>query len=490
GNICCVGDDDQSIYGWRGAQVENILRFPRDFPQARVIRLERNYRSTGHILAAASGLIAHNRGRLGKELRPAAGMGEKVRLRGHDSDAEEARAIADDIEALLRAGHPAGEIAILVRASFQMRSLEERFIDIGLPYHVIGGPRFYERREIRDALAYLRVIHGPDHDLAFERIVNVPKRGIGAASLRRVHELARLRGIPLFRAAELLAGSDELPARARRALAALMADFARWRGQAGSLAPAELAAVVLDESGYVEMLRAERSPQAEGRLDNIRELLRSMEEYDTLAGFLEHVALVMEADRAAGRDRVTLMTMHAAKGLEFDTVFLPGWEEGLFPHQRALEETGAAGLEEERRLAYVALTRARRRAVISCTRLRRVHNVWQPAQPSRFIDELPADHVEIDMPAGVISARAVPVDAASPRATAGGFGESAPRAAPAGHGRRRAATAPRADLRSGRRIFHRKFGYGIIADVDGEKLTIDFEKSGRKRIMAAFVRLA
>jgi DNA helicase-2/ATP-dependent DNA helicase PcrA len=493
GNICCVGDDDQSIYGWRGAVVENILRFPRDFPQAKVIRLELNYRSTGHILAAANGLIAHNRGRLGKELRSAAGMGEKVRLRGHMDDAEEARAISDDIEGLLRAGHPAHEIAILVRASFQMRRFEERFVEIGLPYHVVGGPRFYERQEVRDALAYLRVIHAPDHDLAFERIINVPRRGIGATSLKKLHQLARLRGISLYRAAELMADSDELPARTRRPLKDLMTAFSRWRAQAGELSPAELAGVVLEESGYVDMWKAEKDPRAEGRLENLRELVRSMEEFDTLGGFLEHVALVMEADQAAGHDKVVLMTMHAAKGLEFDTVFLPGWEEGVFPNQRALDEAGEAALEEERRLAYVALTRARRRAVISCARMRRVHNMWQPGQPSRFIDELPPGHVEIDEgPLSLSPAERAPRPA-SPAGSAEGPATAAARPVVSrrgGHVPRDAGSGAKDAFREGQRVFHQKFGYGTIAAVDGERLTIDFEKTGRKRIMAAFVTAA
>ncbi len=496
GNICCVGDDDQSIYGWRGAVVENILRFPKDFPQAKVIRLELNYRSTGHILAAANGLIAHNRGRLGKTLHSVAGMGEKVWLRGHTDDEAEARAIADDIEALLRAGHSPREIAILVRASFQMRRFEERFVEIGLPYHVVGGPRFYERQEVRDALAYLKVIHTPDHDLAFERIINVPRRGIGAASVKKMHALARLRGLSLYRAAALMMDSDELPARTRRPLKDLMTAFARWRAQAAELPPAALAEVVLEESGYVDMWKAEKTPQAEGRLENLKELVRSMEAFDTLSGFLEHVALVMDADQAAAGEKVVLMTMHAAKGLEFDTVFLPGWEEGLFPHQRALDEAGEAGLEEERRLAYVALTRARRRAIISCVQMRRVHTMWQPAQPSRFIDELPAAHVAIlddALPLAPVTEPEV-ADTSVDNASAGA-GQRTGRRTAADPVSGRTARAPfrqmerRHDhgLCEGQRVFHQKFGYGTIAEVDGEKLTIDFEKAGRKRIMAAFV---
>ena len=397
GNICCVGDDDQSIYGWRGAQVENILRFPKEFAGAKIIRLVRNYRSTAHILGAANGLIAHNRARLGKELISGLGDGEPVLIRPCRDDLEEARTITDDIEALLRAGERLNEVAVLVRASFQMRSIEERLIATGLPYRVIGGPRFYERQEIRDALAYLKVVHSPDHDLAFERIINVPKRGIGKASLAKLHEFARNRGVSLYRAAELLTESENaLKPKLRNTLRVLINAFERWRREMQRLSPAELAGLVLDESGYIEMWQAERSVQAQGRLENLKELIRSLEEFETLGGFLEHVALVMDADALAEDDKITLMTMHAAKGLEFGHVFLPGWEEGLFPHQRALDDAGEAGLEEERRLAYVALTRAKRRAVISFAASRMVHGLWQNNLPSRFLEELPKAHVRVD----------------------------------------------------------------------------------------------
>ncbi|WP_081910164.1 UvrD-helicase domain-containing protein [Thermopetrobacter sp. TC1] len=518
GNICCVGDDDQSIYGWRGAEVSNILRFPKDFPQAKVIRLVRNYRSTAHILGAANRLIAHNRARLGKELTAVAGTGEKVRLRAHRDDAEEARAISDDIEAFLAQGHAAGEIAVLVRASFQMRALEERFIEIGLPYQVVGGPRFFERKEVRDALAYLKVIHGPDHDLAFERIINVPKRGIGAASLRKIHDRARDRKVSLYHAAEMLVAEGGLSPKIRKSLEDLLLSLARWRAQAQDMAPAELLGVVLEESGYVDMLKAEKSVQAEGRLENLKELQRAMEDFDTLGGFLEHVALVMEADQLAGAEKVTLMTMHAAKGLEFDTVFLPGWEEGLFPHQRALDESGAAGLEEERRLAYVALTRAKRRAVISFARMRQVHGTWQPAHPSRFIDELPAEHVTVEAAGDPLFARQrtgrqgaggfadggaddgpvmdVPWTVDAPAADGAAAGEKEKRQNPMT--RKRFAQEVTPDLRihagpsyqAGDRVRHARFGPGTVVAAEGMKLTIDFDEAGRKRIMASFVERA
>src|ERR1700755_3221310 len=394
-NICCVGDDDQSIYGWRGAEVDNILRFEHDFPGAKVIRLERNYRSTGHILAAASHLIAHNEGRLGKTLRTEDVDGEKVTVTGSWDSEEEARAIGEEIEELQRGGHKLNDIAILVRASFQMREFEDRFVTLGLPYRVIGGPRFYERAEIRDALAYLRVINSPADDLAFERIVNVPKRGLGDDTVQMLHDHARRRRTPLFEAARAVVEPDELKPKARGSLRDLVAQFDRWREQKEAATPPGLAETVLDESGYTEMWQKDRSADAAGRLDNLKELVRSMEEFENLQGFLEHIALVMDRDGDADDDAVSLMTLHSAKGLEFDNVFLPGWEEGLFPSQRTLDEQGRAGLEEERRLAHVGLTRARRRAKLYFATNRRIHGTWSTTIPSRFLDELPSANVEI-----------------------------------------------------------------------------------------------
>src|SRR5271170_3132559 len=401
-NLCCVGDDDQSIYGWRGADVDNILRFEQDFPGATVIRLERNYRSTANILAVASHLIAHNQGRLGKTLFTSAEAGDKPTVAGLWDSQEEARVIGEEIEALQRRGQSLDEIAILVRASFQMREFEERFITLGLPYKVIGGPRFYERQEIRDALAYLRCVAQPDDDLAFERIFNVPRRGLGEATLATVHQYGRRAGLSLTRAARALVETEELKARSRQILRNLLDDFDRWRKQADQIPHEELAQIVLEESGYIDMWKAERTPDAAGRLDNLKELVRSMGEFPDLAAFLEHVSLVMDVDSGDEGARVSIMTLHAAKGLEFDLVFLPGWEEGLFPNQRSLDDSGMAGLEEERRLAYVGLTRARRQARIYYALNRRVRGLWQTSIPSRFIQELPADHVEFDEVAGSV----------------------------------------------------------------------------------------
>jgi DNA helicase II / ATP-dependent DNA helicase PcrA len=394
-NICCVGDDDQSIYGWRGAEVDNILRFEHDFPGATVIRLERNYRSTGHILAAAAHLIAHNQSRLGKTLRTDDELGEKVTVAGSWDSEEEARAIGEEIEQLQREGHALNQVAILVRASFQMREFEDRFVTLGLPYRVIGGPRFYERAEIRDALAYLRVVNSPADDLAFERIVNVPKRGLGDATVQLLHDHARKRRVPLTEAARAMIEADELKPKPRGSLRGLLEAIERWRKQRDALPHTELAEIILDESGYTEMWQKDRSADAAGRLENLKELVRSMEEFENLQGFLEHISLVMDNEKAAEADAVNIMTLHSAKGLEFDTVFLPGWEEGVFPNQRTLDDQGRAGLEEERRLAHVGITRARKRAKIYFATNRRMHGLWQTNIPSRFLDELPEASVEV-----------------------------------------------------------------------------------------------
>ena len=396
-NICCVGDDDQSIYGWRGAEVDNILRFEKDFPGAVVIRLEHNYRSTAHILGAASKLIARNVGRLGKTLRTNSGAGDKLLVRGVYDDSEEARLTAEDIDRLRREGVALNHMAILVRASFQMRAFEDRFVTMGMPYRVIGGPRFYERQEIKDAIAYLEVMQNPAADLKFERIVNVPKRGLGDQTVQAVFQLARGEGLSLFHAARLITETEELKPAARKSLRALTEDFARWRGLAGAMPHTDLAELILDESGYTAMWQKDKSPQAQSRLENLKELIRFMGEFDSLGAFLEHVSLVMDVDQTGDGDRVSVMTLHGAKGLEFDVVFLPGWEEGLFPHQRALDENGNEGLEEERRLAYVGITRAKRLLTISFAQNRRVHGSWQSAMPSRFLDELSEEHAELVM---------------------------------------------------------------------------------------------
>jgi DNA helicase-2/ATP-dependent DNA helicase PcrA len=494
-NICCVGDDDQSIYSWRGAEVGNILRFEKDFPGARVVRLELNYRSTPHILAAASSLIANNRSRLGKTLWTPVAGGERVQIRAVWDGEDEARALCEQVETLRAAGERLNTMAVLVRAGFQTREFEERLITVGIAYRVIGGARFYERQEIRDAVAYFRVLVQPDDDLAFERIVNVPKRGLGIQSLRSLHLLARSLGVSLADAAARVVETDELKPHARQALRRLLADFDRWRALLPTVVPAELARVVLDESGYTGMWQRDRTAEAAGRLENLRELVAALADFESVAGFLEHVSLVMDNDQSAGDDKITLMTLHAAKGLEFDTVFLPGWEEGLFPNQRSLEEGGAAALEEERRLAYVGLTRARKRAIVSHASNRLVYGTWQTALPSRFVDELPEENITRVAPRGLTTGA---VGGRSPRPDLLDAGLVL-RAASAHVPGRRPPTiegtsrrvAPRPPpgrpFTSGERVFHQKFGYGRVQAVDGETLTIAFDKAGTKTVLHSFV---
>ncbi len=526
-NVCCVGDDDQSIYGWRGAEVDNILRFEKDFPGAKVIKLERNYRSTEHILGAAAHLIAHNEGRLGKTLFTDRSDPDDARVQVHASwdSEEEARAIGEEIEQLQRDQHKLNDIAILVRASFQMREFEDRFVTLGLNYRVIGGPRFYERLEIRDAMAYFRLVAQPSDDLAFERIVNTPKRGLGDTTVRALHDYARARDIPMLAAAADMIETDELKPKARKALFDVIQSFRRWQERLENTSHTELAEQILEESGYTDMWKNDKSADAPTRLDNLKELVRSMESFESMRGFLEHVSLVMDVEQDANLDAVSIMTLHSAKGLEFETVFLPGWEEGLFPHQRSLDETGRAGLEEERRLAYVGITRAKRRCHIWFVSNRRIHGLWQSTIPSRFLEELPEAHVavaEVEQSYGGYGRGGYGqsrFDKAEPFAnsysTPGwkraqqnrndatrdnwgsrsghsveriGYGEAGPK------GRtidgellaKSTATQP-SKFKLGDRVFHMKFGNGNIKGIEGNKLTIDFDRAGEKRVLDGFV---
>jgi DNA helicase-2/ATP-dependent DNA helicase PcrA len=496
-NICCVGDDDQSIYGWRGAEIGNILKFEKDFPGAQVVRLERNYRSTPQILAAASGLIAHNEGRLGKTLWTEENQGEKLTVRGVWDGEAEARIVGEEIETMHGNGTSLNEVAILVRASFQTREFEERFITLGVPYRVIGGPRFYERVEIRDAIAYLRVVRQPDDDLALERIINKPARGIGKTTMQTLHEIARATHRSLYSAGLDILATDELRPQAKRALAAIIDDFERWRRMTENAHHTEVAAKILDESGYTEMWQARIKKQADaaGRLENLKELISAMEEFDSLAGFMEHVSLVMENAERNQEEMVSLMTLHSAKGLEFDVVFLPGWEEGLFPHQRALDESGMDGLEEERRLAYVGITRARRRIDISHASNRRIHNLWQNSAPSRFIDELPKDQIdmisEVGEYGGYSNYGGLSDDGGGwATSTVGGPGwqrfQSRRNQPTTIEGTVMPASGSN-NFEPADRCFHQKFGMGTIETVDGDHLTIEFDNAGTKRVMAQFI---
>ena len=490
-NICCVGDDDQSIYGWRGAEVGNILRFEADFPGAVIIRLEQNYRSTPEILNAAGHLIAHNAGRLGKTLWTAGEAGDRVRVKGMWDGEEEARWVADEIETDQRRGTRLADMAVLVRASFQMREFEERFITTGIPYRVVGGPRFYERQEIRDALAYLRLIHQPEDDLAFERIVNTPRRGIGNATMQILHALGRATGVSLMEAARRVIETDELKPAARKAVGLLVRDFDRWRRESDRILHTELAQIVLDESGYTAMWQADKTPEAPGRLENLKELIVGLAEFETLAGFLEHVSLVMDNAADTSGDLVSLMTLHAAKGLEFGHVFLPGWEEGLFPHQRALDESGQAGLEEERRLAYVGLTRAKLRANVSYAANRRIHGQWQSSLPSRFVEELPQDQIEAESATGMYGMRAPQGRGAFDDIATSSFGGYRRIAQPMGGGPREGREIRAVGgFAEGDRVFHQKFGAGTVREVEDAKLTIDFDHAGEKRVMDSFVQKA
>lgn len=507
-NIAVVGDDDQSIYSWRGAEVANILRFERDFPGAKVIRLEQNYRSTPHILGAASALIAHNGDRLGKTLWTDVDGGDKVSVIGVWDGPEEARHVGEALERRMRRGEPLDGAAILVRAGFQTREFEERFIHIGMPYRVVGGFRFYERAEIRDAIAYLRLVNQGADDLAFERIVNQPKRGIGDKAMALLHQIARADGVPLLSAIAAMHAGDAGTPQARRGLGQFAALIARWRDLAATTSHGALMQIILEESGYSAMLQADRSAEAAGRLENLSELVRAMEEYEDLAAFLDHVSLVMDKEGADEEPGVTIMTIHAAKGLEFNETFLAGWEDGLFPSQRALDEGGLGALEEERRLAYVAITRARQHCTILHAANRRVYGQWQSAIPSRFLAELPDDHVDAQstMGGGETMWRANWAQGGDPFANVarstgrgpgwqraqGNFSHEPARMVEA----RRVTASPsvgakaRSDLAIGMRVFHDKFGYGVISDIDANKLEVDFGENGQKRVLDSFVTIA
>ncbi|MBD3663668.1 UvrD-helicase domain-containing protein [Sulfitobacter sp. TSTF-M16] len=533
-NVCCVGDDDQSIYGWRGAEVGNILRFETDFPGAHVVRLEQNYRSTPHILAAASGVIAGNEGRLGKTLWTEATEGEKVRLIGHWDGEEEARWIGDEIEAMQRGTRgmdpmSLDDMAILVRASHQMRAFEDRFLTIGLPYRVIGGPRFYERMEIRDAMAYFRVVTSPDDDLAFERIVNTPKRGLGDKAQQKIQVTARQNGVNLVEGARILLADGGLSGKGAAQLRLLIDGIDRWNSQLRGprievvqdddliddeqgpvrmayappeISHVELAQVILDESGYTGHWQNDKTPEAPGRLENLKELVKALEQFENLQGFLEHVSLIMDNEQEGEGEKVSIMTLHAAKGLEFPGVFLPGWEDGLFPSQRSMDESGIKGLEEERRLAYVGITRAEQVCTISFAGNRMIFGQWQSAMPSRFIDELPEEHVEVLTPPGLYGGG---YGAAMPKSNlheaaaeanvynSPGWRRLQARAGERGMSQPKETRNMTIDLNAvssfvmGERVFHQKFGYGSIIGIEGDKLEVDFEKAGIKNVVSRFL---
>ena len=523
-NICCVGDDDQSIYGWRGAEVGNILRFEKDFPGAHVVRLRRTPRSTLHILGAASGIIDGNKGRLGKRLWTEKPGGEKVRLIGHWDGEEEARWVGEEVEASQRGTrgqdpYDLESMAILVRASHQMRAFEDRFLTIGLPYRVIGGPRFYERMEIRDAMAYFRLAISTDDDLAFERIVNTPKRGLGDKAQQKIQIAARGNGVSLVEGAKILLATKGLSGKGMVELRRLIEGISRWHAQIRmeAITHVALAETILDESGYTTSWQNDKTPEAPGRLENLKELVKALEGFENLQGFLEHVSLIMDNEKQSDGAKISIMTLHAAKGLEFPMVFLPGWEDGLFPSQRSMDESGLKGLEEERRLAYVGITRAEEVCIISFAANRRVYGQWQSALPSRFIDELPTEHVDVLTPPGLygggygaagMSANASPAtqsmvgsdifERASNADVYNSPGWRRLQERSAQRGMRQLSQSENAtiDLTAvlvfslGDRVFHQKFGYGEVRNIEGDKLDIEFDKAGLKKVVAQYIQSA
>ncbi|MBT4879384.1 MAG: UvrD-helicase domain-containing protein [Alphaproteobacteria bacterium] len=476
-NICCVGDDDQSIYGWRGAEVGNILKFEKDFPGAKIVRLEQNYRSTTQILGAASGLISQNKGRLGKTLWTDVKEGEPVLIKCLWDGQEEARWVGEEIEAMHVKKHALSEMAILVRAGFQTREFEERFLTLGVPYRVVGGLRFYERMEIRDALAYLRIVTHRQDSLALERIINTPKRGIGPTTVKSLHEVARDMGISLSEAAHHACRTGLVKGKTGETLSRLLQDIDRWRSLLDSQEHTEVAKIILDESGYTNMWKTDKSPDAPGRLENLKELIAALGEFENLPGFLEHISLVMDSVTSTQDDMVTIMTVHSAKGLEFETVFLAGWEEGIFPHQKAMNESGIAGLEEERRLAYVGLTRAKKRAIITCASRRRMYNQWQTSLPSRFLKEIPEEFSLMEN----VQTQYSPMSESWGSTTE----DYVPK--PKFKSVSRKLSAPAADSRVGERVFHQKFGYGKIMRVEGEYVSVNFEAAGIKKVVSQFL---
>jgi DNA helicase-2/ATP-dependent DNA helicase PcrA len=504
-NICVVGDDDQSIYGWRGAEVDNILRFEKEFSGAKVIKLERNYRSTEHILGAASGLISTNKSRLGKTLWTKDMGGHKVTVTGVWDAAAEARLISTVIEDWKRDGRGYNEVAILVRASRQMRSFEERFIQIGMPYRVIGGPRFFERQEIRDAHAYIRVLRSETDDLAFERIVNVPKRGIGSTTIQKLQIIARKMNVSLEQATREIIKTDEIRGKARTALRSFTKDLDRWRGNLITSNHTDVTEIVLDESGYTQMWLNNKDAKSSSRLENLKELIQAMGEFESLDAYLEHVSLVLDVEKNdQEEEEVSIMTLHSAKGLEFPLILLPGWEEGTFPSQRSMDEAGSEGLEEERRLAYVGITRARERAKIYFAANRQIYGSWQSSLPSRFIDELPPENVSAGSETGYYDNNSINEvkieitsefpDSASRRYNSPGWQRYKTHKSKTLYDRqvegkfsKKLDAYATQKFKIGERIFHQKFGYGKIQTVDGNKLNVDFEKAGHKKVLDSFV---
>lgn len=492
-NICCVGDEDQSIYSWRGANINNILSFAKDFGEAKTIRLEKNYRSTKHILSAASNLIAHNNQRLGKILYPADpnNYGSKIKIYYVETAQSESKNVAEIIERLKRENHPLKEMAILVRAIFQLREIEEYFIANGISYRIIGGTRFYDRAEIRDCLAYLRLVLNFNDNLAFNRIINTPKRGLGPKAVGAIHSVANANNISFFEASQLLITSDELTKVAKSALALFVENLLRWQSQIMQYSPADLTKIILDESEYTAIYTQDLSKESRDKLENIKELVSSLTKYDNLAEYIDDINLAISNDNDEyAKDAVNIMTLHTSKGLEFDTVFLTGWEEGLFPHARTFEQDDySTNLEEERRLAYVGITRARKNLYIFTAANRTIHGRFEPSSPSRFISEMKKEDIEkISLMAGYNKFSSGYPTPGWQRA-----------AALAKNSNKNKSTNILSELGTnsginsfniGDKIFHIKFGVGKIIKLDDEKsMLVDFEKAGEKNIVRSFAKL-
>ena len=491
-NICVVGDDDQSIYSWRGAEVKNILEFEKNFTNTKIVKLEQNYRSTKNIINTASSLISNNDDRLGKKIWSDLKDGDKVRVNSFSDGRDEATGISDIIEKELIKYFSLNDIAILVRAAFQTREFEERFIKIGLPYRVIGGMKFYERAEIKDALCYLRLIQQKNDDLAFERIINNPKRSIGDSTLKKLHDLSRTRNKNLFETADEILNEDELKPKTKESLKQFIKLVKTWTKLSEQLDHVQLLERVLDESGYTQMLINEKSPEAEARLENLKELRASMKNYSNLVEFLENISLQTSIDEEWEGEKINLMTIHAAKGLEFNCVFLPGWEEGLFPHQKSIEEKGDQAVQEERRLAYVALTRAKQRLFISFANNRKYYgnnnsNDWMPSIPSRFIDELDKQYLEINE-----TAKDNDPDFEFSQDFNFMEGKKSP-------GWKRYLqekekiktinyTNNLTNFKIGQGVEHETFGKGKVIHIDGNKLLINFKDSGEKKVIDKYLK--
>ena len=497
-NIACVGDDDQSIYGWRGADVNNILNFEKDFYGSKIIRLEKNYRSTVNILGAARSLIANNIDRLGKELSSSSDdIGEKVKLVSVWSAEDEAIFISDEIDRKLISKIDLDQISILVRASFQMREIEDRLILNSIPYRVIGGPKFYERQEIRDVIAYLQLLLNQNHDLKFERILNVPKRGLGETTIRMLNDASKIYNLSLFDVSKKLIQTDELKPQQRTQLSGFIAMIENWKQKLNELDHVTLTELILEDSGYIEMWEKDKTPTSLTRIENIKELVGQIAEFNSLHEFIEHISLVLEVENDQSSSKVSLMTLHSAKGLEFDCVFMPGLEEGIFPNQRSLDEKGNSGLEEERRLAHVGMTRAKKYLYIIHSQNRRVYGNWMQSIPSRFISEISREFID---DASTLSGTSINTYVNGIQNTSAFDYQkkklsAIDRLKAAGHFNNNIEAIEEisdynnVSVLQNQRVFHTKFGYGIVIDNENDRVEVDFDKAGKKIVLSSYLEV-